>query len=168
MKKSKTPVIILIASAALVTLLFSLKGNDLLKNQDDQLNVKPVEPTTGVNGAEYYNKGFDYYEAQDFVQAEVYFEKALQQNVLISLGPLGESELNQDKFDEAEEHLLRSLRLENQDDIYYSYSFVNLGNLYHKKGQFKKAKVNWSKAADMGNSDAIKSLELFKSDLTGY
>lgn len=168
MQKSKTSIVILVASALILIVVLLYYNKDLFNNQDDQLNVKPVEPTTGVNGAEYYNKGFDYYEVQDFVQAEVYFEKALQQNVLISLGPLGESELNQDKFDEAEEHLLRSLRLENQDDIYYSYSYVNLGNLYHKKGQFKKAKVNWSKAADMGNNDAIKSLEQFKSDLTRY
>lgn len=165
MNKTKKPSKTMLAIGVfLFTLIMVLFGRFLFSEQD-KANESLSEPNDALEAEKQYDKGFEFYRAKNYEQAEIHFEKAVQLNALIALGPLGESEFYLNKLEEAETHLLTSLDLKNMDDSYYANSCLNLGNIYHKRKKYAQAKEYWEKAESLGSTSARLSLKKFKSDL---
>lgn len=114
---------------------------------------------------EAYKIGLSFLKEKNYVEAELYLQTALDKGFLPALVPLSEAEFYQNKLEESEDHLLKSLRIAKMEDLFYAKAHLDLGNIYHKKGDYLKAKQSWKKAATLGSKGAKLSLIQFADDL---
>ncbi|MBD3636298.1 MAG: tetratricopeptide repeat protein [Crocinitomicaceae bacterium] len=106
------------------------------------------------NPVSYNSRGKSYFMRGEYDKAEADFEKALELNPQ-SVGlysNLANCELENDKPDEALEHIKAGMEI--ADDDGKSRLLLLLGNYYHKIGNLELAMENFNKAYDLDRNNA--------------
>lgn len=119
--------------------------------QDKVINIEVVNPTKSAKAREYYNKGVDFSQEKNYLEAITYYEKAIAEdsNYIDAYDNLGLAYRKVGKLNDAEKNYLKSYNLNSKN----LNSILNLAVVYGINKNYLKASEFYKKAIALKPQD---------------